>query len=60
MIATLTDQIAAVIAAVEQHPIRGTRSEADREFSLAVTHLEDAQMRVARGLARAQGRPDPR
>lgn len=55
---TIKQHIDAAITALETH--RGDdRSPAAREFSLAITHLEDAQMRATRGLAIRQGKFNP-
>jgi hypothetical protein len=51
---TINEHIAAATGQLEQ--LRGeNRSAAAREFSLAITALEDAQMRGTRGLAMTAG-----
>lgn len=56
---TIKEHIDAAVAGIEALEHRGDRSAADRELSLAITHLEDAQMRATRGLAKAQGKFAP-
>jgi hypothetical protein len=57
--ATIKELIDGVMEAIEALPFRGDRSGADRELSLAITHLEDAQMRATRGLAKAADKFNP-
>jgi hypothetical protein len=56
---TVKEHLDAAIAGIEALEPRGSRSEADRELSLAITHIEDAQMRVTRGLAKHLGKFAP-
>lgn len=47
-------------ATLQLERLRGDqRDAAAREFSLAITALEDAQMRATRGLAKRQGKFAP-
>lgn len=56
---TVKEHIDAAVEGIENLEPRGSRTEADRELSLAITHLEDAQMRVTRGLAKHLGKFNP-
>lgn len=40
---------------IEDLAFRGSRTSADRELSVALTHIEDAKMRVNRGFAKHLG-----
>ena len=51
---TIAELLDKAIAAVRALPYRGDRSPADRDLSLAITHIEDAQMRVERSLSNQQ------
>lgn len=52
---TIKTHIDTAIEKIERHAARGSRSAADRELALAITHLEDAKMRVTRGIAMYRG-----
>jgi hypothetical protein len=54
----IVEAIAEVMAQLEQLR-RDSLGPAAREFSLAITALEDAQMRATRGLAKLQGKFAP-
>jgi hypothetical protein len=55
---TIVETIAKATAQLELLRLDSTSSAA-REFSLAITALEDAQMRATRGLAKIQGKFAP-
>jgi predicted nuclease of restriction endonuclease-like RecB superfamily len=55
---TIVECIAEATAQLEQLR-RESLGEPAREFSLAITALEDAQMRATRGLAKVQGKFAP-
>jgi len=55
---TIKQHIDAAIKQAEDLRL-GSLSSAAREFSLAITALEDAQMRATRGLAKTQGKFAP-
>lgn len=52
---TIVDLITQAIAASESAQGESGVGEVRREFALAITHLEDARMRVNRGFARMKG-----
>lgn len=58
---TVKEQIDNLINEVRSLQSQQTHSQggASREFALAITHLEDAQIRATRGLAKLQGDFNP-
>lgn len=51
---TIAELLDRAIVTIRALPYRGDRSPADRDLSLAITHIEDAQMRVERSLSTSQ------
>jgi len=52
---TIIEHLRAAGAAIDALTFRGDRSSADRELSVAHTHIEDAMSRVCRAFAKHHG-----
>lgn len=56
---TVVERIKELENEIEDHKLYCNHQGAAREFSIALTALEDVQMRFTRGLAKLQGKFDP-